>query len=120
MVRILEILDKMLDKIRADNPYGLVLKGGTSLALHHLKGHRESEDLDFDVDERKRDEVEKIIEVPLSHLTPNADPSDDWSEVDYDRDPHFPDFFYGGETIWGTTASITANFIGILKNNKVV
>jgi len=66
------------------------------------------------------DEVEKIIEVPLSHFAPHANPVDDWSGVDYDRDPHFPDFFYGGETIWGTTASITANFIGILKNNKVV
>lgn len=66
------------------------------------------------------DEVEKIIEVPLRHLTPDADPADDWSGVGYDRDPRFPDFFYRGETIWGTTASITANFIGILKNNRVV
>jgi 8-oxo-dGTP pyrophosphatase MutT (NUDIX family) len=66
------------------------------------------------------DEVEKIIEVPLSHLTPHADSTDDWSEVDHDRDPRFPDFYYGGETIWGTTASITANFLGILKNNRVV
>ena len=35
-------------------------------------------------------EVEKIIEVPLSHLTPHADPADDWSGVDDDRDPRFP------------------------------
>ncbi len=48
MARILEILDSMLDEIRKSNPYGLVLKGGTALALHHAKGHRESEDLDFD------------------------------------------------------------------------
>ena len=66
------------------------------------------------------DEVEKIIEVPLNHLTPNADPADDWSGVDDDRDPRFPDFLCGGEIIWGTTGSITANFIGILKNNGVV
>lgn len=49
MARLIEILDKFLDGVREDNPFGLVLKGGTALALHHLPGHRESEDLDFDV-----------------------------------------------------------------------
>ena len=62
MARILEILDRLLDKVREDNPYGLVLKGGTSLALHHLKGHRESEDLDFDVDENLNVNTEKIVD----------------------------------------------------------
>jgi len=49
MARLIDILDKFLDGVRKDNPYGLVLKGGTALAVHHLPGHRESEDLDFDV-----------------------------------------------------------------------
>ena len=49
MVRILAILDRILEEIRRENPYGLILKGGTALALHHLNEHRESEDLDFDV-----------------------------------------------------------------------
>jgi len=49
MVRLIEILDKFLDGLREDNPFGLVLKGGTAQTIHHLPGHRESEDLDFDV-----------------------------------------------------------------------
>jgi len=49
VTRIMDILELMLDEIKKDNPYGLVLKGGTALALHHLSRHRESEDLDFDV-----------------------------------------------------------------------
>lgn len=48
MARILEILDSILDEVRKRNPFGLVLKGGTALAIHHTPGHRESEDLDFD------------------------------------------------------------------------
>ena len=60
MVRILEILDTILDEIRKDNPYGLVLKGGTALAFHHLEKHRESEDLDFDVDEKYSNQAEDI------------------------------------------------------------
>ncbi len=71
MVRILEILDTILDEIRRDNPYGLVLKGGTALAFHHLKKHRESEDLDFDVDEKysnKAGDIAKYITQILEKL----------------------------------------------------
>lgn len=50
MPRILEILKSILDEIRKSNPFGLILKGGTALAIHHTSGHRESEDLDFDAD----------------------------------------------------------------------
>ena len=50
MARILEILDSVLDEVRKRNPFELVLKGGTALAIHHLRDHRESEDLDFDAD----------------------------------------------------------------------
>lgn len=56
----MEILNIVLDKIREDNPYGLVLKGGTSLTFHHVPGHRESEDLDFDLDSCYRDRAEEI------------------------------------------------------------
>jgi predicted nucleotidyltransferase component of viral defense system len=48
MTKIMEILGGYLDALKKENPYGLVLKGGTALALHHLDMHRESEDLDFD------------------------------------------------------------------------
>lgn len=60
VVRILVILDKVLDELRRSNPYDLVLKGGTALAIHHLNDHRESEDLDFDVDQRYFGEAEQI------------------------------------------------------------
>ena len=49
MVRIMEILEKIIDQITKENPYGLIFKGGTALSLIHLDHHRESEDLDFDV-----------------------------------------------------------------------
>jgi 8-oxo-dGTP pyrophosphatase MutT (NUDIX family) len=65
------------------------------------------------------EEVEKIIEVPLDFFLPYADALDDWEKVDYEKAPNFPDFHYEGEHIWGTTASITANLMGILKNNMV-
>jgi len=71
MARLIEILDKLLDCDRADNPFGLVLKGGTALAIHHLQGHRESEDLDFDVPVSFRPrnaEVENHIKGRLKKL----------------------------------------------------
>ncbi len=50
MPRILTILEKFLNEIERNNPYKLVIKGGTALSLLYLNHHRESEDLDFDVD----------------------------------------------------------------------
>jgi predicted nucleotidyltransferase component of viral defense system len=49
MVRVLSILKAVVEEVKNSNPFGLVLKSGTALALHHLTMHRESEDLDFDV-----------------------------------------------------------------------
>ena len=49
MTRLLDILQEFLKELEQDNPYGLILKGGTALAVYHCIGHRESEDLDFDV-----------------------------------------------------------------------
>ena len=48
MARILDILQQFLKEIEKANPYKLVGKGGTVLALFYLNRHRESEDLDFD------------------------------------------------------------------------
>ncbi len=50
MTRVLSVLVDFLREIEKDNPYGLVLKGGTALSLFYLNHHRESEDLDFDSD----------------------------------------------------------------------
>jgi predicted nucleotidyltransferase component of viral defense system len=50
MVKLMEILIKIIEQIENNNPYGLIFKGGTALSLLHLNHHRESEDLDFDVD----------------------------------------------------------------------
>jgi predicted nucleotidyltransferase component of viral defense system len=60
VTRIMDILELMLDEIKKDNPYGLVLKGGTALALHHLHHHRESEDLDFDIPVKYLPEYETV------------------------------------------------------------
>jgi predicted nucleotidyltransferase component of viral defense system len=50
MVKIMELLSKVIEEIEKDNPYKLVFKGGTALSILHLNHHRESEDLDFDAD----------------------------------------------------------------------
>lgn len=46
----MDILGKIVEHIEKDNPYGLIFKGGTALSMIYLNHHRESEDLDFDVD----------------------------------------------------------------------
>ncbi len=62
MARLIDILDKFLDGVREDNPFGLVLKGGTALAIHHLPGHRESEDLDFDLPLTNRSRNQEVTD----------------------------------------------------------
>jgi len=44
---IISLLREILKEIEKDNPYGLIGKGGTILAIYHLN-HRDSQDLDFD------------------------------------------------------------------------
>lgn len=61
MTRIFEVLEQILRRIRENNPYGLVLKGGTGLAVHHIKDHRESQDLDFDVDLKYLGQADDIV-----------------------------------------------------------
>ncbi len=48
MARILDVLEEFLREMEKSNPYKLIGKGGTVLALFYLNRHRESEDLDFD------------------------------------------------------------------------
>ena len=69
MTRIIDILELIVDEIKKDNPYHLVLKGGTALAFHHLARHRESEDLDFDIP-RQYDSLNKqIVEFLMAILS---------------------------------------------------
>lgn len=71
MTRVLSILGEFLKEVELDNPYKLVLKGGTALSLFYLNHHRESEDLDFDSDisnMKRYKEVEKYFISILKRL----------------------------------------------------
>jgi 8-oxo-dGTP pyrophosphatase MutT (NUDIX family) len=59
------------------------------------------------------EEVEKTIEVPLDFFASQVS-KDDAIHEEFERGIDFPDYRYNGERIWGTTASIVANFIRIL------
>ena len=41
-MKIIDILEEIVKEIDKNNPYDLVLKGGTALALFYLNKHRES------------------------------------------------------------------------------
>jgi len=60
MTKMLDILEEFVKEVEKDNPYGLVIKGGTALSLFYLNHHRESEDLDFDADISYSREYKKI------------------------------------------------------------
>ena len=51
---IISLLREILKEIEKDNPYDLIGKGGTILAIYHLN-HRDSQDLDFDCLTKNRD-----------------------------------------------------------------
>ncbi len=71
MANILEILIEFLKEVEKSNPYNLVLKGGTALSIYYLDRHRESEDLDFDVDIsliKSYKEIEKYFIEILNNL----------------------------------------------------
>ena len=59
------------------------------------------------------EEVEKILEVPLEFLASQVS-KDDVTAAEIAPGSFYPEFRYKGELIWGTTASILANFLGIL------
>lgn len=56
----MELLSKVIEQMEKGNPYKLVFKGGTALSILYLDHHRESEDLDFDVDIRYLDDYTGI------------------------------------------------------------
>ena len=62
----MSVLKAFCKEVEKENPFGLVLKGGTALALSHFN-HRESEDLDFDVDIRLREDYQKL-ESYFTHI----------------------------------------------------
>ena len=66
-MKILEILEEFLKEVEKDNPFNLVLKGGTALSLYHLNHHRESEDLDFDTEKHFLKDFKRIEEY-LSNI----------------------------------------------------
>ena len=67
MPQMLDILERFLNEVEKDNPFNLVLKGGTALSLYYLNHHRESEDLDFDA-EKNLINKSKAIESYLTGI----------------------------------------------------
>ncbi len=66
----MEVLGAFCKEVEKENPFGLILKGGTALALYRFN-HRESEDLDFDVDiSLKKDlhRLEAYFKTIFDHL----------------------------------------------------
>lgn len=61
MAKIMEVLKAFCKEVEKENPFGLILKGGTALALYHFN-HRESEDLDFDVDISLKKDIHRLEE----------------------------------------------------------
>ncbi len=59
-------------------------------------------------------EVEKTIEVPLKFFASRVLKTDP-TPAEFERGIGYPEFRYNGELIWGTTASIVANFVTILE-----
>ena len=58
-------------------------------------------------------EVEKTIEVPLKFFVSQVS-KDDVTPAEFEGGIGYPEYRYNGELIWGTTASIVANFLRIL------
>lgn len=68
---LLHILEQILKEIEKNNPFKLVVKGGTALSVYYCNHHRESEDLDFDADTeffQRYKEIEKFLVHILATL----------------------------------------------------
>jgi len=65
------------------------------------------------------EEVEKIIAVPMDFFLPDNTGEDGDSFTD-GGDLYYPEYHFRGELIWGTTASIVANLISILRKRFVL
>lgn len=68
MPKLINILEEFVNEIIKNNPYKIVIKGGTALSLFYLNRHRESEDLDFDADISHLKEYKKIEEYFINIL----------------------------------------------------
>jgi len=68
----------------------------------------------FDINPK---EVEKTIEVPLKFFASQVS-KDDPTPAEFEQGIGYPEYRYHGELIWGTTASIVANFLGILMRSS--
>ena len=64
-------------------------------------------------------EVEKTIEVPLKFFASQVSEYDPTS-AGFEQGRGYPEYRYGGELIWGTTASIVANFLCILRAHSKI
>ncbi len=62
MSAMMDIIKQIIHKMTLSNPFGMVLKGGTALAYHHLDWHRESEDLDLDAPYRFKENIRDVQE----------------------------------------------------------
>jgi 8-oxo-dGTP pyrophosphatase MutT (NUDIX family) len=65
------------------------------------------------------EEAEKTIEVPLKFFASQGS-KDDPTPAEFERGTGYPEYRYNGELIWGTTASIVANFLHILMSRSVM
>jgi len=63
-------------------------------------------------------EVEKTIEVPLKFFASQVS-KNDATPAEFERGIDYPEYRYNGELIWGTTASIVANFLRIIMCEKM-
>ncbi len=64
-------------------------------------------------------EVEKIVAVPLMFFADQVS-KDDLGRGEFLAGRGYPEYRYQGELIWGTTASIVANFLGILMRRSAL
>ncbi|MFH1082846.1 MAG: CoA pyrophosphatase, partial [Pseudomonadota bacterium] len=64
-------------------------------------------------------EVEKTIEVPLKFFASQVS-KDGPTPAEFEQGIGYPEYRYHGELIWGTTASIVANFLGILMRSSAL
>ena len=64
-------------------------------------------------------EIERIIEVPLSHFArPGVYRTEDWQWQGKRRAMHF--YMHGEDEIWGLTARILKNFLDVLRGEEGV
>ena len=66
-MKILGVLKVFCKEVEKDNPFNLVLKGGTALALYYFN-HRESKDLDLRFKNLKESQLSKFLKTTMRKL----------------------------------------------------